>query len=288
MNAFGVRALKPVVERPSKTFKNDNLRSSTSRARHSLVVLLLHLARPPAGGRQGHEMPVAVVYIGVASTEESECPGAVKDALEDNGFDVTFAGDGADISVPDALAELNPDVYVQPGGGDDMGEAWDAVKGPVMAAITSYVRRGGHYVGICMGSFLASKGEEDDDFDGYDLLSEAGWEALDYKERAGASVRDMSQTLVSVDWRGQAKDIFFQGGPCFAPINDEGEGTVLATYSNGDAAAIVVPYGQGKVGVTGPHPEASASWYDDVVSEGGPRGRVQHELFMDLVRSTMA
>ena len=233
-------------------------------------------------------MPHAVVYMGAASTEESECPGAVKEALEKNGFQVTFAGDGADMSVPEALSQLKPDVYIQPGGGDDMSEAWAAVKGPVMSAITSYVRGGGRYVGICMGSFLASKGDAEDEFDGYDLLSGAGWQALDYKERDGATVTDMDQTLVTVDWRGQPKDIFFQGGPSFAPVDDEGEGTVLATYSNGDAAAIVVPYGRGKVGVTGPHPEASASWYDDVVAEGGPQGHVQHDLFLDLVRSTMA
>jgi glutamine amidotransferase-like uncharacterized protein len=226
--------------------------------------------------------------MGAASTEESECPGAVKEALEANGFEVTFAGDGADLSVEEALTDLAPDVYIQPGGGDDMAEAWAAVKGPVMSAITNYVRCGGRYVGICMGSFLASKGGEDDGFDGFDLLSEAGWEAYAYNERDGATVRDMNQTLVTVDWRGEAKDIFFQGGPSFEPIGDEGQGTVLATYSNGDAAAIVVPYGRGKVGLTGPHPEASASWYDDVADEGGPRGSVQHDLFLDLVRSTMA
>ena len=36
---------------------------------------------------------------------------------------------------------------------------------------------------------------------------------------------------------------------------------VLATYTNGTIAALVASYGKGKVGVSGPHPEATAAWY---------------------------
>lgn len=235
--------------------------------------------------------PVAVVYCGAASPEDSECPAAVQEALGSH-FEVVFAGDHCDMDVPTALATLQPAIYIQPGGGDDMAEAWAAV-GPVKSAIREYVRGGGRYVGICMGAFLSSKGAEDDDFEGFDLLSEAGWDAHDYKETEGADVTDMNQTLVEVEWRSNNARIFFQGGPSFVKLPAEQvtgriAGEVLATYTNGDAAAIVVPFGDGKVGVIGPHPEATKSWYADVVNDGGPEGEPVHDLFLDLISATLS
>ena len=231
----------------------------------------------------------ACIYMGAASPEESECPQAVKEALENFGFSVSYCGDGAEIDIPTALLS-KPDIYVQPGGGDDMVVAWEGVSS-AKSAIVDYVHNGGHYVGICMGSFLSSKGDSGDGFDGYDLLTSAGWDAVNYIEREKADVKDMDQTLVQVIWRGKPESIFFQGGPSFVRLDEtvanENE-VILASYSNGDAAAIVVPYGKGKVGVTGPHPEATESWYTDVADAGGPQGKVVHNLFIDLVKTTMA
>jgi hypothetical protein len=59
---------------------------------------------------------------------------------------------------------------------------------------------------------------------------------------------------------------------------------VLATYSNGRAAALVAPFGAGAVGVVGPHPEASGDWYTDC----GMSPSACEDLFIDLVDSTMA
>jgi hypothetical protein len=141
----------------------------------------------------------------------------VQDALRAR-FDVVFAGDHCKMDVPTALATLKPVLYVQPGGGDDMSEAWEAV-GPVKTAIRTYVRNGGRYLGICMGAYLASRGGDDDDFEGYDLLAEAGWDAADYTERKGADVTDMEQTLVEVTWREKkTRRIFCQGGPSFVTL----------------------------------------------------------------------
>ena len=47
--------------------------------------------------------------------------------------------------------------------------------------------------------------------------------------------------------------------------------TVLATYAaNGEIAALVAPYGIGKVGVEGPHAEAPADWYEANHVRGSP------------------
>ena len=226
---------------------------------------------------------IAIVYMGDASTEDSECPQAVKVALAGR-FETVFAGDACEMDVVTALRTLNPSLYVQPGGGDDMGVAWAAV-GPNKEALCDWIRNGGKYLGICMGAFLSGQGGDDDDFKGYELITEAGWDTSDYIETEGADVSDMDQTLVTVEWEGASKKIFFQGGPSFVPLEEgvEPSGEVVARYSNGDAAAIVVPFGAGMIAVTGPHPEAVESWYDDVANEGGPRGAVVHDLLHQLI-----
>ena len=60
-------------------------------------------------------MPVAVIYMGAASPEESECPQAVKEALGDE-FETIYAGDESDLSITEALEHHNPSVFIQPGG----------------------------------------------------------------------------------------------------------------------------------------------------------------------------
>jgi hypothetical protein len=66
--------------------------------------------------------------------------------------------------------------------------------------------------------------------------------------------------------------MYFQDGPAFA-VGPDTDANVLATYSNGYAAVMVVPYGKGMVGVSGPHPEADQSWCDnaDLVNPDGIR-----------------
>lgn len=55
--------------------------------------------------------------------------------------------------------------------------------------------------------------------------------------------------------------MYFQNGPYFIPDTGILGQIILANYTNGYVAAMVQPYGNGKIGVVGPHPEAPASWY---------------------------
>lgn len=125
-----------------------------------------------------------------------------------------------------------------------------------------------------MGSYLAGTDP------GFALLSECGADALDYPKEAGAQFTDMGDHLVDVEWRGTRRKVYYQGGPSFKA----GTGThVLATYTNGQPAALVAPFGRGFVGVVGPHPEAPASWMVDSRLEV----HEAHDLFNDLVQTTM-
>ena len=55
--------------------------------------------------------------------------------------------------------------------------------------------------------------------------------------------------------------MYFQDGPSFILTPRASDVTVLATYSNGEVAAAVARYREGKVAVSGPHPEADQSKY---------------------------
>jgi hypothetical protein len=92
---------------------------------------------------------------------------------------------------------------------------------------------------------------------GYDL----GLNTNQYIKTPGATVKNTADTLIPVTWRGTPRWMYFQDGPYFIPRNGIAGQTILATYMNGKVAAMVQPYGSGKIGVSGPHPEADASWY---------------------------
>jgi glutamine amidotransferase-like uncharacterized protein len=79
----------------------------------------------------------------------------------------------------------------------------------------------------------------------------------------GATVRNIDDTTVKVTWRGVPRQVYFQDGPYFK-VRPGADATVLATYTNGLAAAVVAHVGSGSVGVVGPHPEADASWFKEV------------------------
>ena len=99
-------------------------------------------------------------------------------------------------------------------------------------------------------------------------------------------MRTSTDTIVKVNWRNQPRWMYFQDGPYFI-LNSGATGvTVLATYTNGKIAALVAPYGKGKVGVVGPHPEADARWYSDskIVDPDGLDAKLGHDLIDTLMQ----
>ncbi|MEV7928352.1 MULTISPECIES: BPL-N domain-containing protein [unclassified Kitasatospora] len=197
--------------------------------------------------------PLALVYRGPAACEG--CPEAARELLERDGFAVRYVGPeerlrfGAGVLAGAAL-------YVQPGGtnGQEVSTAWGLLQrdpGFSPELVRDYVRGGGRYLGLCMGGYLAGD-------PGYDLLP---GDSGQYIRSRGATVTDEQDRLVDVAWRGRPQRMYFQDGPYF---DVDGPGVdVLARYSNDRAAAVIAPYGSGRVAVSGPHPEAPADWYRD-------------------------
>ncbi len=167
-------------------------------------------------------------------------------------------------------------LYVQPGGSGELSQAYRHVK-KHEHEIRTYVMSGGRYLGFCMGGYLAGKNP------GFRLLP---GDTDQFIASRGASVRTEADTIVTVYWRGRPRSMYFQDGPYFLLDHGTANVTVLATYTNGKIAAMVAPCGKGKVGVSGPHPEATAAWYKayNLIDPDGPDLEPGHDLLDTLMQ----
>lgn len=112
--------------------------------------------------------------------------------------------------------------------------------------IRRYVRSGGRYLGICMGAYWAGR---------HYLGIVKDLTITQYIRRAGADTRRPHAKSQLVYWLDTEQHMFFYDG---CAIVGKGIANVIASYPNGDAAAVI----QKGVGLIGPHPESTASWYE--------------------------
>ena len=194
--------------------------------------------------------PLALVYRGPGGCPS--CSAAAATLLRSTrwGFEVRYVG-------PDEQLELTganlgkAALYVQPGGDGTLEQAFAALRSE-SAAIRHYVSSGGRYLGLCMGGYLAGHDP------GFNLLP---GDADQFITSTGANVTSADDTVIKVAWRNEPRYLYFQDGPYFTLDDDRNTAQVLATYPNGEIAALVTSYQQGRVAVSGPHPEATDVWY---------------------------
>lgn len=206
-------------------------------------------ARTDAGPATSAKRPLALVYRGPGGCPScSEAAALLRSTRW--GFRVRYVGPGEELKLNrESLAPAA--VYVQPGGVGTVDQAFDALRAE-SAAIRSFVASGGRYLGLCMGGYLAGGNP------GFDLLP---GDSGQFITSPGASVTSEADTIVKVTWRDRARFMYFQDGPFFTLNRGAAGVSVLATYTNGEISALVAPYGKGRVGVSGPHPEATGDWY---------------------------
>lgn len=220
--------------------------------------------------------PLALVYRGPASVPG--CPEAVTDLLRLSrwGFRTSYVGPRERHRLePRTLAAAA--LYVQPGGGE-LKPAWRVMRRHE-DAVVDFVRRGGRYLGFCLGAYLAGRTP------GFGLLP---GDVDQYVTSPGATHRSTRETVLPVRWGGQARALYFEDGPYvdLEPALGGAGATVLATYDNGLPAAVVAPCGLGTVGVVGPHPEATTDWFTDAGLR--PPQPLGFDLGLDLVDAVMA
>lgn len=215
--------------------------------------------------------PLALVYRGPASVPG--CPEAVATLLRNSprGFRTAFVGPNETRKITAAtLAEAV--VYAQPGGGS-LSKGWTAMS-PYADTIRTWIAGGGNYLGFCLGGYLAGATP------GFNLLPGDTWQ---YITASNATVTTTASSRIDVRWRGQSKTLYFQDGPTFW-LQSGADVEILATYGGGQPAALVTPFGSGKVGVVGPHPEADRTWFTGGLSS---TGAIHPDLGYDLIETTM-
>lgn len=220
--------------------------------------------------------PLALVYRGPAARPAS-CSDAVAALLlgSPRGFDVRFVGPGGDLPLtPATLARAA--IYAQPGGGN-LRPAYRRMR-KHRDAIRDYVACGGRYLGVCLGGYLAGATP------GFGLLP---GDTDQYVTSRGATTRTLDDTVVEVVWRGRRRRLYFQDGPVFVldpgALTPAAGGTVVASYPNGEIAAMVARFGNGRVAVVGPHPEATPDWFAD----SGLPNEPALDLGQDLIETVM-
>jgi len=135
--------------------------------------------------------------------------------------------------------------------------------------IRDFVSNGGTYMGFCVGAYLAGHYPLGGKVPGFGLLP-PGDDTDEEITQPGAQVHNYKDTVINVDWHfstgphaGQTQYkrwVYFQDGAVI-DIGDSSNVTILARYSsNNDVAATLSPFGQGLVGLVGPHPEATQDW----------------------------
>ena len=192
--------------------------------------------------------PQALVYSGPAGCDGcSEALGAV---LTTAGFDVVIAT--VDEITADTLARTA--LYAQPGGGQDLLAARAAFPDDTWARLEQWVSSGGHYLGMCMGAYLAGRSLDDDGVvPGLSLFP---------GDTDSEFPSDAAQ-IATVTWRGSPRAMYAQDPPQFI-LDDDAAGVVVeATFASGRPAALIAEHGAGAAGLVGPHPEANDSWYDE-------------------------
>lgn len=201
-------------------------------------------------------------------------------------FEIEFVGPGQARDVtPEALADAS--VFIYPGGNDELTVDWPYVES-YKAPLQAFVQAGGRYLGACTGAYLAASNPWTGESGlGFELLPA---DADEYIASPNADPTTPDDTVTQVVWPsvwgGEPHPIYFQDGPLFR-IHDADTSAVdvVATFaSNGEIAALVAPYGAGKVGVEGPHSEAPEAWYTANEVPGGP----DFATGCDLVERTLA
>ncbi|MFE3292702.1 BPL-N domain-containing protein [Rhodococcus sp. NPDC059234] len=222
------------------------------------------------------DRPVALVYRGPAAC--SGCAESVANLLVSAPTPLrpVYCGPDEEVDVtPETLAGAA--VYAQPGGGT-VGPAWRRTRS-YAPHLREFVAAGGSYLGFCLGAYLAGNDP------GYRLFP---GQVRQYIGTDDATVHDTEDTVVAVDWRNQRRHMFFQDGTAFTVPDDNWDAvgaTVLARYPNEVVAAVVTPYGSGRVGLVGPHPEADESWYRGP-GLTNPDG-IRFDLGHDLIQTTL-
>jgi len=162
------------------------------------------------------------------------------------------------------------DIFAVPGGIGDADTYFNFFNRSRGNRIESFLKQGGHYLGICMGAYWAGSRY-------LDILDSV--EPVQYIKQPNTDIKRSYGTVASVTWKNQQEKMYFYDG-C-ALVGDEEKFKVIARYANNDPMAII----QGRIGLIGCHPEAPEYWFQkpwQYIHKYYNRGR-HHDLLLNFV-----
>jgi glutamine amidotransferase-like uncharacterized protein len=139
--------------------------------------------------------------------------------------------------------------------------------------IKKFMKRGGAYLGVCMGAYWAGS-------EYFDLLNNV--DAVQYITRPKTDTKRPHAKNIDVVWNDVPEKMFFYDG-C-ALVGDESKFQTVARYANGDPMAII----QKRIGLIGCHPESEKHWYDNYIWMHGKYHKGNHHrLLLNFVDDIM-
>ncbi len=159
---------------------------------------------------------------------------------------------------------LEVDVVIMPGGD---GIPYEEGLGSLgRSKIVAFVENGGGYIGICQGAYIACEynvwmGNVGSPESNLGIFPAIAWgpilEIAEYPEPGwGMAAIDIVNTTHPItDLAPERMTMYYQGG-CFMELTNTTSVSILAVYNaTGKIAIATCEYGQGRVFITGPHPE---------------------------------
>ena len=212
--------------------------------------------------------PTIAMFINDPKCSVQSGNGLLK-ALEDHYHFKLFSKN----EMEDGFFDKNIDMVAFPGGFGD-SDSFDKLLGQNGKYVRKFVKKGGKYLGICMGAFWAGKHY-------FNILE--GVDAVQYIKEPNTCTRRPHAKNMPTNWyNGHHQDMFFYDGPTF--IGD-GVYETHATYANTGMPMAIV---QNNIGLIGCHPESEQFWYDSYSwMKGKYHGGLQHELLLDFVNDLM-
>ena len=166
-------------------------------------------------------------------------------------------------------------------GGEGDADQFDKHLTFYRRVVVNYVNNGGKYLGICQGSYFASKHY-------FNLLS--GYVARQYIKTNKPSTRRCGPAIVDIKWQDDTdRTIYFHDGAAFIPESKVKEETkILGIYKNDTIASLIQRHKKGAVGVIGPHPEAMRWWfYCQRIIRSGWTNELQHDILLDIMKNLL-
>ncbi len=165
------------------------------------------------------------------------------------------------------------DIVCVPGGIGD-SESYSYLMKEHESKIQKFLKRGGKYLGVCMGAYWADK-------DYFNLLNDV--RVVQYITRPNSDTRRPHAKNQTVLWKGIEQKMYFYDGCAFIG-HGLSKSEIWASYPNGDPMAII----QDRLGLIGCHPESEPHWYEEYTwMRGKYHNGKHHKLLLEFVNYFM-